>query len=584
MNRLGLVHDDAVELRLNCRGKLTSKCYGVVKSKDKWNVELEKAAYGRFWYSSNFMEESLAEEECVILSHVEWNCLTLGFEKRHIVLMNPSLTIRKLPNAKPAEELRLKIFDAVIPVEELESEEYPTVVLEKQNVVTWGQTKETRQNPINVRKVGLLSLPNLGHKRREALARHGITSILELISFPPNKLDKIERISKTLMSRWILASSKILEPSAFRLLAHVFLTRPRGVPVFVTNQTHVNIAIPFYTNFFVRGHPLVEAKILGSLKEILGIHFNVSMPRENVVKLEKKDRRQEIIIAGPWIAELTGFERKDEVEDILKRLLTCISSAFELWEDNDVLTLIEPQRAFIEADQILNGLVAKLSLPYSSGEELFYYMIRGEKIVVDTNILIDGRLSSLIVRAAQGTLTKEYLFERPEIIVPNIVTFELKSMTDRYRKKGTEAHLGDKELLKLKALHDAGYITLKHVGEIPLFPPVTQYEKGLWRFIASLRDEFILRVLSENPEYVLLTTDGRLARSAYIKGNEVVLMKRLVDEVEEKFQDRLEDYQAFSSRERRGLLKDICDQLLVPKESVLRALNLIIAKSRKSKK
>ena len=583
MDRSSLIHGDAVELGLSCRGKLASKCYGIVKSKDEWNAALEKVAYGPFWYSSNRMEEFLAKEECVILSYVEWNSLTLGLEKKDVVLMKPGLTIRKLPNVKPAEEIRLKVIEAKTPVEELDFEEYPVVVLEKQDVVILGHTKETRHRPINMRKVGLLSLPNLGHKRREALSKNGISTILELISFPTDKLDRIKGISKTLMNRWIVATSKVLEPSAFRLLAQVFLTRPRGAHVFVTKQTRVDVATPFYTQFFVRGHPLVESKVLGSLEEMLGIHFDVSMPRENVVKLERKDRSQEIRVVGPWIMELTGFESLEEVEDVLENLNVCISSAFDLWEDEDVFALVEPQRAIIEADQILNGLVAKLSLSYSSAKDLIHYVIRGEKIVIDTNILIDGRLSSLMVRAAQGTVKGEYLFGRPEIIVPNIVTFELKSMTDRYRKKETEARLGDIELLRLKALHDAGYLTLKHVGETPLFPPVTQYEKGLWKFIASLRDEFILRVVSENPESVLLTTDGRLARSAYIKGNEVVLMKRLVEEVKEEFQDMLEEYGTLSNRDRERLLKDISDYLLVPKETVLRAVNLIVAKSGKLK-
>ena len=60
--------------------------------------------------------------------------------------------------------------------------------------------------------------------------------------------------------------------------------------------------------------------------------------------------------------------------------------------------------------------------------------------------------------------------------------------------------------------------------------------------------------------------------------------KRLIEEVKENFQDILEVYKDLSKRDREGLLKVISDYLKVPKETVLRAVNLIVAKSRQSKK
>jgi rRNA-processing protein FCF1 len=292
------------------------------------------------------------------------------------------------------------------------------------------------------------------------------------------------------------------------------------------------------------------------------------MLRENVVTLTKKDGSREIVISGPWIIEMLGFEDKNEIDKVLNDIRITIMSSYDLWEEKGVVQLIDAQKEFIDADQVLKSLVSKFALQYSSTEAILRVMEADKKVVIDTSILIDERLSFLIVRATQGTLGIEYSIERPIIVIPNVVIYEIKSMLDRKSPKESQYRSGNQELLRLRALHDAGYVSVEYIGETPLLPPVAQYEKGSWRFISSLRDEYILNVLGKTSNSVLLTSDGRLATSAYARGQEVVLIKPLDMEINERLKEDLIDYKNLNEYEREKILIKICEDIMVSKDKI----------------
>ena len=574
MDKLVVGGNDIVEMKMFVDGKLASKSYSLIKPKEKWDLELEKSAYEKGWYSQDIVEKFLRSQSCIVIGYVDWNNLASGWDIKSLLRSNPTIELKKHVGIDPCKKMLLKIL-AGLPSharEKVKWYEYADVVSERQEIVLWCHTEKTKKKPINLRRTSLKSLPLLASKRRAILMENGINTILELISTPLDKLRAIKGISYDLLEKWIFDSSKLLCPSAHPLRCQVFLTEPRGQKLVVTKKTHVDALSPYYSQFFVRGHPRVESKILDGLHETFEAFYTVTMPREGVVTLLRKDGTQEVNISGPWIIGMFGFKHKKEAEEFLKQLKVTIESTFEAWGKKDVVQLIKPQETYIEADQILESLVRELAVQYSNPKQILRKMEFGGRIVVDTSILIDGRLSSLIVRAMQGTL--DYSITSPEIIIPNIVSYEIKSMIDRPAPKEIQYHLADRELLRLKALHDAGYIGLKYVGEIPQLPPITQYEKGTWKFFSSLRDEYTLRVLEEVEKPTLVTQDGRLARSAYIKGFEVIHIKPLIQEIKDEFGEEIKKFGDLPNDEQEHLLIEIGDKLLVSKDTITEILKL----------
>ena len=574
MDKLAVGENDVAEMKMLFEGKLASDSCSLIKAKEKWDSKLEKSAYGKGWYSQDINEKFLRNKSCIIIGYVDWNNLTFGWDIKELLYLNPAIEMKKCVGINHCKKMVLKIL-AGLPAhvhKKVKFYEFADVVSEKKEIVLWCYTDKTKKKPINLKRIGLESLPLLGKKRRTILMEKGINNILELISTPPDKLRTIKGISYNLLEKWIFDSSKALHPSAYPLVCQVFLTEPKGQKLIVTNKTRVDVLSPYYSQFFVRGHPRVESKMLDKLQEIFGAFYTITMPRESVVTLLKKDGTEEINIFGPWIIEMFGFKNKNEAKEFLDKLKLVIKITFDAWGKKDVVQLIGPQEAYIEADQILESLVRKMSVQYADPKRILLEMEGGGRIVVDASILIDGRLSSLIVRAMQGTL--DYSITSPEIIIPNIVSYEIKSMIDRPAPKEVQYRLADRELLRLKTLHDAGYITLKYVGEIPSLPPITQYEKGTWKFFSSLRDEYILRVLEEVDNPTLVTQDGRLARSAYIRGFEVIHIKPLIREVKDEFGQEIKKFGDLPKDEQEHLLIEIGDRLLVSRDTITEILRL----------
>ena len=75
----------------------------------------------------------------------------------------------------------------------------------------------------------------------------------------------------------------------------------------------------------------------------------------------------------------------------------------------------------------------------------------------------------------------------------------------------------------------------------------------------------------------LVTSDGRLARSAYVRGYEVVLVKPLRREVADNFAERLEHFELLSEDEKKALLKEISRKAKVPYDTALKTVELLLS-------
>lgn len=574
MDKLAVGENDVVEMKMLFEGELASESYSLIKAKEKWDLELEKSAYGKRWYSQDIVEKFLRNQSCIVIGYVDWNNLTFGWAIKSLLNSHPTIEMKKYVDINPCKKMVLKILGGLPSHvhKKVKFYEFTDVVSEKQEIVLWFHTDKTKKKPINLKRIGLESLPRLGSKRRTILMENGINTILELISTPPDNLRTIKGISYGLLEKWIFDSSKALHPSAYSLRSQVFLTKPKGQKLVVTKKTDYDVLSAYYSQFFVRGHPRVESKILDELHETFEAFYTATMPQEGVVTLLKKDGTEEVNIFGPWIIEMFGFKHEDDAKEFLKQLKVTIQSTFKAWGEKDIVQLIGPQETSIDADQILESLVRELSVQYADPEQILWKMEQGGRIIVDTSVLIDGRLSSLIVRAMQGTL--DFSIANPEVIIPNIVSYEIKSMIDRSAPKEVQYQLAGRELLRLRALHDAGYINLKYVGKIPTLPPIMQKDKGTWKFFSSLSDEYILRVLEEVDNPTFVTQDGRLARSAYIRGFDVIHIKPLIQELKEEFGYEIKKFRYLSKDEQERLLIEIGDRLLVSRNTITEILRL----------
>jgi len=572
--KLLLDENDIVAMELSFEDRLARKIYAIVKAKEKWDQNLEKMAYGKHWYTQEIISKMMEDKSRAIIGYVDWINLVSEWDVKGLLQSDPNVEIKKCGKLESCKKLVLKVISApsIRVSGKKMNYEIVEIVREKDEILLWCHTDETQKKPLNLRRTGLETLPLLGVERKTILRDNGISTILQLISCPLDKVKAIKGISYNLLEKWILDSSKALSPSAYPAACQVFLTEPRDKELIVTESTHVNILGPYYSQFFVRGHSRVESRILGELQEKFGGFYNISMKQETTVTMISKDGSREINIFGPWIVEMFGFKRKDKAEELLEDLEVAIQAAFGTWGKNDVVLLISLQETYIEADQILDALVGKLSVQYSDPKLILQRMKLAGKVVVDANILIDGRLSYLIMRAMSDT--EDYSLKNPEIIIPNVVTYEIKSMIDRPAAKNVQCELADLELQRLRALSDASYINIKHLGDIPQIPPITQHNKGTWRFYSSLRDEYILKILEAVEGSTLVTEDGRLARSAYIKGFEVIHIKPLIKAIKEDYDQEIKGLLSSSTIERNRILDEMENELLVSRNTLIKIIKL----------
>lgn len=127
------------------------------------------------------------------------------------------------------------------------------------------------------------------------------------------------------------------------------------------------------------------------------------------------------------------------------------------------------------------------------------------KIVPDTSVVIDGRITKIVKRKDKGAA---------DVIVPEAVVAELEAQADRGQETG---YKGLDELRDLARLADDGTITLRYVGDRPKLEDIKLAGGG------SI--DAMIRSVAEEEEATLLTSDRIQARVAEAKGISVEYMR-----------------------------------------------------------
>ncbi|MFW6040916.1 MAG: PINc/VapC family ATPase [Thermoplasmatota archaeon] len=136
------------------------------------------------------------------------------------------------------------------------------------------------------------------------------------------------------------------------------------------------------------------------------------------------------------------------------------------------------------------------------------------KIVPDTSVIIDGRITS---KLAKGELNE------PEIIIPEAVISELEAQANKGQEIGLS---GLEEIQALKKLHDEGKILLSFKGERPSFEEIKLAPGG--------EIDYMIRDLAKKEEAILLTSDIVQAEVSKAKGLKVEYLEPIPEEKEKR--------------------------------------------------
>ncbi len=127
------------------------------------------------------------------------------------------------------------------------------------------------------------------------------------------------------------------------------------------------------------------------------------------------------------------------------------------------------------------------------------------KIVPDTSVVVDGRITSIVKRKERGAA---------EVIVPEAVVAELEAQADRGQETG---YKGLEELGELAQLADSGAITLRYVGSRPTLEDIKLAGGGAI--------DAAIRSVAEEEGATLITSDWIQARVAEAKRIPVEYMR-----------------------------------------------------------
>ncbi len=132
------------------------------------------------------------------------------------------------------------------------------------------------------------------------------------------------------------------------------------------------------------------------------------------------------------------------------------------------------------------------------------------KIVPDTSVVIDGRITQIVRRKKPG---------EAEVVVPEAVVAELEAQADRGQETG---YKGLDELRELAGLAAQGQIKLRYTGPRPSLEQIQLAGGG--EIDAMIRD------VAQGEGAVFITSDSVQARVAEAKGIPTEYMKAKVDE------------------------------------------------------
>jgi len=571
---LKLSEGDPIYLRLLYGNEILGETLTFVNDKSKWNLTKEKKIYGKDWYSDDVINKIMKYKRFSVLGYLEWDCLSFRLGKS-LSFKELILEIEGILDIENCNKVSIMPIIGEEPIDTKGPNLMPHV-LETGKIIRVWPLDNSDNVKINKRKYGLSYLSGCGPKKKALLKTRGINSLFKVLSSSIGEISDIEGISKKTEEFWITSASKVIEPDLDSLSCQVMSTDPGEKPVKITKKTKFIFDYPYYAQLFVKGHPWINKELIKKIGSKLKEDYKITKPLIGLpesLSLRNRKNNRTISIYGPWVVTMFYPNIKSAKED-LSYLEFEIESVLNLW--GDVVTLIEPQKRIMDTDQIVDSMVKKFSPDYSDTDEILYLMWENEELVLDTNIIIDGRISSLIIRATLSFFEREeYEIGKPTIIIPLVSAYEIKSMVDRYKKKDIPYTLGAEELTRLRALNDAGYITLVYDGELPPIPHISKDMKGLWQFIASIRDEYILPILEKRKNARLITSDKNLAVSAYARKYNLVLIRPLDKELKEFFPDVLKKFKSLLSKKKEENVKMISKKLKVPVNTLRKVIDKI---------
>ena len=533
LDDLKIMEGTVVKVKSNYGPWTTSTCYSKIYTKNTWNMHKELNHIDNMEYHLGFFENYLIKDDICFLGYFEWQSLLESLRRwgtDKIATREPNITIERVGNVSKAKSIKIRLLTPDFPYKIIQNSDVKTqnVVSIESNFISHFLENGVK---IDLKRASLTRLTNVGPKRRALLRKSKITNICDLISNTPEDIFQKTGISKKIIQKWHMESTKLLELNSTTISSKIFSidsyssSKPKSNIYLIDNDTEIEVVIPDYAELSVKKHPMVESKILGQINENFGSKYQIFMDEINRINLISRDNKKEVKIYGPWIIEMLGFD-SSEFKEFYEELIWSIQQSYEIYDQNSVIILIEPQKNMIDPDQLLDALLNKVKLPESNIEDIFNYT--KEKLILDTNILIDERLSYSIVKSKLGGFENINSNITQTIIIPNIVTLEIKSMMDRRKPKQNQYYCANRELTRLRALHDLGYISLEYLGETPSIPPIVQQEDNrAWTFMSSLRDEYILKIAETVVDSVIVSSDTKLAISAYIRGIEVIFLPAL---------------------------------------------------------
>ena len=146
--------------------------------------------------------------------------------------------------------------------------------------------------------------------------------------------------------------------------------------------------------------------------------------------------------------------------------------------------------------------------------------IQMKKIVPDTSVIVDGRITELLI--------DEFKNDRVEIIIPEVVISELEYQANHGRETGFDG-LNELNSLRRFVKESKGKFALKFYGESPRIEHIKFARAGKL-------DEMIRNVAEEN-NAILITSDKVQALTSEIKGIDVKYIGSKVKEIKPRIFD-----------------------------------------------
>ena len=503
-----------------------------IKHKNKWNITFETEKGLPF--NDSFLQKVKKDPECVVLGALSYNKLAYesGKHTRYISLTK----YERKPECEKTRSIVVTVKEEVDDVKCLKmhwKEDFSVLTEIGDTVPLFSSTIIDQEESFALDQIkDLTRIPSIGPATQAFLKAAKIRNYNQLLKSSMKELKKIRRIGAKRAYDILLSASNCIGLHGKGFKGRVMGPFPLYAPVSINKETKITFKRPFYARLSVKGHPNLSMQWIPALKPF----YSFDIVNEGTLTLKDKEERL-ITIFGRWQIEFEGFDletAKQELEYVRNEI------AYKL--EADVEILFGPSRKPFDIDQFSSSLDRIIKVTAMPMDDITW-LLEEEKVIPDTNVLLDNRLSSIILRELEEA-TFGHELPKYKIIIPKIVLFEMKRMADdKIRRNLGERGLN--EVGKLRALADAGIIQLEFSGEPP------QYDLP-----NVLRDEFILEE-TKTKNATLLTGDERLARSAYTREIHYYYLRSINDIIIDK------------TSKGPYNLKDACKDLMVGQDLVL---------------